>query len=63
MEKKLLNIKDVCAYTGWGETKTRKIVTDPDNHFAFRVGNRLYVNKDLFDKYLDECAEERRRIT
>lgn len=61
-EKKLLSLKEVCEYTGWGETKTREILTRKENRFTLRAGNRLYVNKTLFDKYLDDCAKERRNI-
>ena len=56
MEKALMNLKEVCAYTGWGQTKTREILNWPDSMFTVRVGNRIYVNKRLFDKYLEQCA-------
>ena len=26
MDKKFLTIKEICEYTGWGETKVREIV-------------------------------------
>ena len=48
MEKVLLSIKEVCEYTGWGMTKTREILKRPESRFTVRVGNRLYVNKELF---------------
>ena len=57
MEKILLNIKEICEYTGWGETKVREIVNRPDSTFTIRLGNRLYVNKQLFDEYLMRCAK------
>ena len=57
MEKVLLSIKEVCEYTGWGMTKTRKILKRPESKFTVRVGNRLYVNKELFDEYLVKCAK------
>lgn len=47
MEKVLLSIKEVCEYTGWGMTKTREILKRPESRFTVRVGNRLYVNKEL----------------
>lgn len=57
MEKILMNLKEVCEYTGWGETKVREILNRPDSSFTIRLGNRLYVNKKLFDEYLERCAK------
>ena len=42
---------------GWGMTKTREILKRPESRFTVRVGNRLYVNKELFDEYLVKCAK------
>ena len=38
-------------------TKTREILKRPESRFTVRVGNRLYVNKELFDEYLVKCAK------
>ena len=57
MEKKLLSLNEVCSYTGWGKTKARRVLKRPDSSFTVRLGNRLYVNKKLFDDYLDRCAK------
>lgn len=57
MDKGLLNIREVCEYTGWGMTKAREILKRPESRFTVRVGNRLYVNKELFDEYLIKCAK------
>ena len=57
MEKKLLSLNEVCSYTGWGKTKARQVLNRPDSSFTVRLGNRLYVNKKLFDDYLDRCAK------
>lgn len=62
MEKKLMTVKEVCEYTGWGETKARSVITKPYNGFTLRLGSKLYVNKTLFDKFLDQCAKENRTI-
>ena len=56
-EKVLLTVKQLCDYTGWGETKTREILKRADSPFTIRMGNRLYANKKLFDEYLDNCAK------
>ena len=57
MEKVLLNITEICEYTGWGKTKVREILKRPDSTFTIRMGNRLYANKKLFDEYLNKCAK------
>lgn len=57
MEKRLLNIKEIREYTGWGDTKIREILHRPDSNFTIIMGNRLYADKEKFDSYLDQCAE------
>lgn len=57
MEKILLTVKEVCDLTGWGQTKVREIIRRPDNDFTIRMGNRLYVNKNKFEAYLNRCAK------
>lgn len=57
MEKRLLSLKEVCEYTGWGETKVREILKRPSSTFTIRLGNRLYVDKAKFDDYLHRCAK------
>ena len=57
MEKRLLNIQELCEYTGWGKIKVREILKRPDSTFTIKMGNRLYADKALFDKYLDNCAK------
>lgn len=57
MEKILMSLKEVCEYTGWGETKVREILKRPDSTFTVILGNRLYANKKKFDEYLDRCAK------
>ena len=56
-DKKLLSLNEVCSYAGWGKTKARQVLKRPDSSFTVRFGNRLYVNKKLFDDYLDRCAK------
>lgn len=62
MEKMLMSVKDVCDYTGWGETKVREILKSPQSKFTIRMGNRLYVDKGKFEQYLDKCARYQLRI-
>ena len=57
MDKILLNINELCSYTGWGKTKAREILKRPNSPFTVCMGNRLYANKKLFDEYLEKCAK------
>ena len=57
MDKALMSLKEVCEYTGWGETKVREILKRPTSTFTIILGNRLYVNKELFEDYLNRCAK------
>ena len=54
MEKILLNFNEVCAYLGLGKTKTREIMTKTKNPFTVRIGNRLYANKILLDRWIND---------
>lgn len=62
MDKRLLNIKEVCEYTGWGESKVRKLLKKPESTFTIIFGNRLYVDKEKFDEYIDRCIKYHIRI-
>lgn len=57
MDKTLLSLKEVCEYTGWGQTKVRALLNKPTSTFTIKFGNRLYVHKELFDDYLKKCAK------
>jgi len=59
MDKVLLSLNEVCEYTGWGKTKAREVLKRENSSFTVRVGNCLYVNKKLFDEYLERCAKYR----
>lgn len=61
-EKALLSLKEVCNYTGWKETKVRELLKRPTSTFTIRFGNRLYVEKELFDDYLKNCAKYQIKI-
>ena len=52
MEKALLNLKEFCQYLGIGQTKARELMTKTDNPYTVRIGNRLYANRTLLDKWL-----------
>lgn len=52
--KALLNVKELCAYLGIGETKARQLLHDYKNGFTVHIGNRLYAHKSKLDKWLSE---------
>ena len=57
MEKILLNLNEFSEYLGIGKTKAREILRNNSNKFTVRIGNRLYANKLLLDKYIEECCK------
>ena len=52
MEKALLTLEEFCQYLSIGKTKGRELLTKTNNTFTVRIGNRLYANKLLLDKWL-----------
>ncbi|MDY3827952.1 MAG: excisionase [Clostridium sp.] len=58
MEKILLNLNEFTEYLGIGKTKAREILKNNSNKFTVRIGNRLYANKYILDKYLEECCKK-----
>lgn len=54
MEKALLNVKEFCQYLNIGQTKAREILTKQNNPFTVRIGNRIYANKILLDKWIKD---------
>ena len=54
MEKALLNFKEFCQYLYIGQTKAREILTKQNNPFTIRIGNRIYANKILLDKWIKD---------
>lgn len=53
VDKALLNVKEVCEYLGIGQNTARNLLNRPKNSFTIRIGNRIYANKRLLDKWLD----------
>ena len=57
MNKRLLDVNEVCEYTGWSKTKVREILKREDSTFTVRMGNRYYADKEKFDHYIDNCIK------
>lgn len=49
--KKILNIKEFQAYTTLGRNGAYKLAHE--SGAAFRVGKRILINRDAFDRYID----------
>lgn len=52
VDKRLLNIKEFCAYLGVGQTKARELLKSC-NGFGVQIGNRWYANKKKLDAWID----------
>lgn len=50
--KALLNVKEMCAYLGIGQTKAKELLNDLANGFTVRIGNRLYAHRTKLDTWL-----------
>ena len=55
-EKALLNVEEMMVYTGWGENTVRNELNHPKCKYVVRMGNRLYANRKLLEKYLDSIS-------
>lgn len=56
VDKKLLTLKEMCEYLNIGQTKAREILKDKNCKFSVRIGNRLYANKSLLDRWIDSIS-------
>lgn len=61
-KKALLDLKEVCEYTGFGVSKARSLINNPKSTYTIRCGNKLYVHKKLLDDYLEKCAKFQLKI-
>lgn len=52
-DKGLLTVKEMCEYMSIGQHTARNLLNSPYNTFTVRIGNRLYANKKLLDKWID----------
>lgn len=59
IDKALLNLDEFCNYLGIGKTKAREIMTKTNNPYTVRLGNRLYANRILLDKWLNSISGNR----
>lgn len=57
-EKANLTIKEAAAYSGIGENSLREILKERDAKFSFMIGNKRLINRELFDKYIQEICQK-----
>lgn len=58
VDKALLDIKELCAYLGIGQTKAREILKIPRNGFALKIGSKWYIHKNRLDMWLLEQCDK-----
>ena len=63
VDKALLNVKELQAYLGLGDTKVRQILNNPQSTFTIRIGNRLYANKKLLDMWLVKMSGSGKKVS
>ena len=56
-----LTVKEAAAYSGIGENSIREKLKDENACFAFQVGNRWLINRELFDDYIKGICRGRAR--
>jgi len=49
-----LTIKEASAVSGIGEKSIREQAVLPEANFAFKVGNKTMINRNLFERYIEE---------
>lgn len=63
VDKALLNVKELRAYLGLGDTKVRELLNQPNSPFTVRIGNRLYANKRILDSWLTKISGTGKRVS
>ncbi|WP_312045091.1 helix-turn-helix domain-containing protein [Anaerotignum sp.] len=57
-DKTLLQINELCAYLGIGETKARELLKLPRNGFSLKIGAKWYAHKERLDSWLLEQCDK-----
>lgn len=52
--KKLLSVTDLCEYLGMGKTTIRKMLSEQNCPYVCRINGRVFANKTILDKYIDQ---------
>lgn len=57
MEKRLYSLKEFVHYTGFGSTKAREIARRHESDFTIRLGNKIFIDIEKFNIYMERCRE------
>lgn len=57
MEQRFMSLEEMCEYIGCGKTKGREIAKSGVGNFTLKLGNRFYIDKDSFDKFIKNCIK------
>ena len=57
-DKKLLSRKEAAAYIGVGLTNMHHIMKRPDFPPLTRIGNLVFVKRELLDEWIDSQTEK-----
>lgn len=57
VEKRLYSLKEFTQYTGFGMTRAREIARRHESDFVIRMGNKIFVDIQKFNAYMDRCME------
>lgn len=57
VEKRLYSLKEFTQYTGFGMTRAREIARHHESEFVVRMGNKIFVDIQKFNAYVDRCME------
>lgn len=52
-----LTVKEAAAYSGIGETTIREMLKSKEMPFSFKVGTKWLINRELFDRYIQELCK------
>lgn len=61
-EKYLMSVKEASDYFGIGRNRFYEIVRSHPDIPIIKVGQSMKVNVPMFEKWLDECVKEGRKI-
>lgn len=56
-ERKVLTFEEAAAYSGIGITQLRKMASSKNCTFSIADGNRLFIVREKFDKYISKIEK------
>ena len=56
--KSCLTVKEAAKYSNIGEHSIKELVATGKTNFSFYVGNKMLINRELFDDYIKRCCQQ-----